>query len=145
MRPGLSFAQVNLSVTRNRGTVRGMHFQHAPAADAKSIRCLRGRVFDVAVDLRPGSPTFLQWHGIELHEGSPRELFIPEGFAHGFQSLEDNAQLLYFHTAAWEPAHEGGVRHDDPAVGIEWPLAPVNVSGRDLQHPLIDAAFKGIR
>src|SRR5688572_7048219 len=131
LRPDLRFVQVNLSSTTQRGTVRGMHFQRAPAAEAKLIRCVRGHVYDVAVDLRVDSPTFLRWHALELRADEPREVFIPEGFAHGFQALSDDVQLLYFHTAPWTPACEGGVRHDDPRLAIDWPLTPIHVSARD--------------
>jgi dTDP-4-dehydrorhamnose 3,5-epimerase len=143
LREALHFVQVNLSTTTQRGTVRGMHFQHAPAAEAKLIRCVHGHVFDVAVDLRAGSPTFLRWHAIELRADEPREVFIPEGFAHGFQALSDDVQLLYFHTAPWTPACEGGVRHDDPRIAIDWPLPATDVSDRDRTHPLLDATFAG--
>jgi dTDP-4-dehydrorhamnose 3,5-epimerase len=144
VRAGLHFVQVNLSTTVQRGTVRGLHYQSAPAAEAKLIRCVRGRAFDVSVDLRAGSPTFLQWHGVELSADNPREIFIPEGFAHGFQALEDDTQLLYFHTAPWTAQCEGGVRHDDPRVGIHWPLPVINVSPRDQGHPLLDTTFTGL-
>ena len=113
IREDLRFVQVNLSTTMHRGTVRGMHFQRAPMAEAKLIRCVRGHAFDVAVDLRPASPTFLRWHAVELSADQPREVFIPEGFAHGFQALSDDVQLLYFHTRPWTPECEGGVRHGD--------------------------------
>lgn len=144
IRPGLHFTQINLSETNGLGTVRGLHYQTPPAAEAKLIRCLRGRVFDVAVDLRLGSPTFLRWHGMELAEDNDRAVFIPEGFAHGFQSLSDEVQLLYMHTAAWTPSCEGGLRHDDPRLSIEWPLAVAALSERDRGYPLIDAAFTGV-
>lgn len=144
VRKDLTFAQVNLSTTALRGTVRGMHFQREPMADAKLIRCVRGRVFDVAVDLRTGSPTFLQWHGVVLSGDQHLEVFIPEGFAHGFQSLTDDAQLVYFHTRPWAPSYEGGVRHDDPSLSINWPLAVTHVSERDQGHSLIDASFEGL-
>lgn len=140
----LRFAQVNLSTTSLRGTVRGMHFQRAPAAEAKLIRCVRGAVHDVAVDLRPDSPTFLRWHATVLRADEPREVFIPEGFAHGFQALDDDVQLLYFHTARWTPGCEGGLRHDDPRLAIDWPLPPVMVSERDRNHPLIAPDFTGL-
>jgi dTDP-4-dehydrorhamnose 3,5-epimerase len=143
LRENLRFVQVNLSTTARPGTVRGMHYQHAPAAEAKLIRCVRGHVHDVAVDLRAGSPTFLRWHAIELRADEPREVFIPEGFAHGFQALSEDAQLLYFHTAPWTPACEGGFRHDDPRIAIDWPLPVTDVSDRDRTHPLLDAAFAG--
>lgn len=144
VRADLHFVQVNLSTTAHRGTVRGMHFQRAPMAEAKLIRCVQGRVFDVAVDLRPASPTFLRWHAVELSADQPSEVFIPEGFAHGFQALSDNAQLLYFHTRPWTPSCEGGVRHDDPQLAIDWPLPAIHVSERDLGHPMIDTNFKGL-
>jgi dTDP-4-dehydrorhamnose 3,5-epimerase len=104
---------------------------------------VRGDGYEVAVDLRAGSPTFLRWHAIELRADEPREVFIPEGFAHGFQALSDDVQLLYFHTAPWTPACEGGVRHDDARIAIDWPLPVTDVSDRDRTHPLLDAAFAG--
>jgi dTDP-4-dehydrorhamnose 3,5-epimerase len=144
VRAELHFTQVNLSTTAHRGTVRGMHFQRPPAAEAKLIRCVRGRVFDVAVDVRTASPTFLCWHAVELDADRPQELFIPEGFAHGFQALSDDAQLLYLHTAPWTPACEAGMRHDDPRLAIRWPLPVANLSERDRDHPLIADDFEGI-
>lgn len=144
VRAGLNFVQVNLSTTTRRGTVRGLHYQRAPGLEAKLIRCVRGHVYDVAVDLRAGSPTFMQWHATELREDDAREVFIPEGFAHGFQALSDEARLLYFHTAPWMPGCEGGLRHDDPRLAIEWPLPVANVSDRDRSHPLLDDAFAGL-
>lgn len=145
LKTSLQFVQANLSTTAQRGTIRGMHFQRAPVLEAKLIRCVRGHAFDVAVDLRAGSPTFLHWHAVELHADEPREIFIPEGFAHGFQALSDDVQLLYFHTAPWTPACEGGLRHDDPRLAIGWPLPSPHVSGRDRAHPLLDDAFTGVR
>jgi dTDP-4-dehydrorhamnose 3,5-epimerase len=142
--PQRHIAQANLSTTIGLGSLRGLHYQSSPALEAKLVRCLAGRVFDVAVDLRSGSPTFLQWHGVELSEDVPRALYIPEGFAHGFQVLSDRAQLLYLHTAAWNAECEGGLRHDDPALGIRWPLPVGTISERDLRHPLLDAAFTGV-
>lgn len=144
LRSDLRFVQVNLSTTAQRGAVRGLHFQRAPAAEAKLIRCVRGHVFDVAVDLRAGSPTFLRWHAVELRANDPREVFIPEGFAHGFQALSDDVQLLYFHTAPWTPAYEGGLRYDDPGLVIDWPLPVGQVSERDCTFPLLDGAFAGL-
>lgn len=144
VRPNLHWTQINISRTAHIGSVRGMHFQYPPAAEAKLIRCLRGRVFDVAVDLRAGSPTFLHWHGVELTEDGPMEFFIPEGFAHGFQALTDDAQLLYLHTAAWNDEYEGALRHDDPALSIAWPLPVTQVSKRDRSTPLLDDKFPGI-
>lgn len=136
--------QINRSLTRQPGTVRGLHYQTAPALEAKWVRCLRGRVLDVAVDLRRGSPTFLQHFAIELSPDTAQALFIPEGCAHGFQVLEPDTELLYLHTAPYDPAHEGGLRCDDPALDIAWPLPIAGLSARDANHPLIDTAFEGI-
>jgi dTDP-4-dehydrorhamnose 3,5-epimerase len=144
LRPGLHWAQINLSSTFHKGTVRGMHYQYPPAAEAKLIRCLRGRVFDVAVDLRAGSATFLHWHGVELSEDGPMQFFIPEGFAHGFQALTDDAQLLYLHTAAWDRKLEGSLRHDDPTLAIAWPLPITRISEKDRQAALVDDHFVGV-
>jgi dTDP-4-dehydrorhamnose 3,5-epimerase len=142
--PGLRFVQTNHSVTRVRGTVRGLHFQRAPALESKLIRCLRGRVFDVAVDLRAGSPTFGRWHALELSEDNPRQLLIPAGCAHGFQSLADRSELLYHHSAPYTPACEDGVRHDDPRLAIAWPEAVTELSARDRGFRPIDAGFQGM-
>ena len=144
LRPSLHWSQVNLSHTHKVGTIRGMHFQYPPKAEAKLIRCLRGRVFDVAVDLRAGSPTFLHWHGVQLEEGEPTQVFIPEGFAHGFQTLTDDAQLLYFHTFPWSLEHEGRVRYDDPATAIEWPLPVTQISQKDRAVQFLDPGFAGL-
>jgi len=137
-------AQINQSRTSNVGAVRGMHFQRPPHAEMKMVRCLRGRVWDVAVDLRASSPTFLQWHAQELAQDDAQMLVIPEGFAHGFQTLESDSELLYLHTALYHPPSEGGLRHDDPRLAIAWPLSPQDVSSRDLSHPLLGADFTGI-
>ena len=139
VRPGLRFVQVNHSITALAGTVRGLHWQRGPQAEAKLIRCLRGSVFDVAVDLRRGSPTFGRWHGVELSAHNEREVFIPEGCAHGFQALSDDAQLLYQHTAPHAPAGEAGLRYDDADLAIAWPLPVALVSERDLNHPRLRA------
>lgn len=144
IRPGLHFPQINYSETLGTGTVRGLHYQTPPASEAKLIRCLRGRVFDVAVDLRAGSPTFLHWHAAELSEDNALALFVPEGFAHGFQTLTDEVQLLYMHTAPWTPECEAGLRHDDPRLAIRWPLPVTAVSDRDCTHALIGDAFTGV-
>lgn len=145
IRPNLHFTQINLSQTRGRGIVRGMHYQRPPAAEAKLIRCLRGRVYDVAVDLRKDSPTFLQWRGCELTEDNDRAVFIPEGCAHGFQALTDDADLLYMHTAPWTPTCEAGVRYDDPRLGIAWPLPIIATSARDRGYPPIGGDYAGVR
>jgi dTDP-4-dehydrorhamnose 3,5-epimerase len=137
--------QMNLSRTAQPGAVRGMHFQRSPHAEMKLARCLRGKVWDVAVDLREGSPTFLRWHAVELTPESGRMFVIPEGCAHGFQALAPDSELLYLHTAHYTPEAEGGVRHDDPALAIGWPLAVTDLSQRDLSHPLITKDFFGFK
>ena len=136
--------QINYSRTNHAGAVRGMHFQRPPHAEMKMIRCLRGRVWDVAVDLRSGSPTFLQWHAVELAADDAQMVVIPEGFAHGFQALEPDSELLYLHTDFYDPPSEGGLRYDDPRLAITWPLPPQDLSPRDLHLPLLTAEFTGI-
>jgi len=136
--------QINRTLTRAEGTVRGMHFQRAPHAETKVISCLRGAVFDVAVDLRPGSPTFLRWHGETLSEDNHRTLMIPEGFAHGFQTLTADCELLYFHTAPHAPQSEGGVSPTDPRIAIAWPLPVRELSERDAKWALLSAQFEGL-
>lgn len=138
-------AQINRSVTLQKGSVRGMHFQLPPHAEMKLIRCLKGRVWDVAVDLRAGSATFLRWHAEELSHENRRMMVIPEGFAHGFQTLEPGSELLYLHTVPYAPQSEDGIRFNDPALGISWPLSVVELSERDRQHPAIPLDFKGIQ
>jgi dTDP-4-dehydrorhamnose 3,5-epimerase len=137
-------AQINHSRTSHAGAVRGMHFQHPPHAEMKMVRCLRGRVCDVAVDLRAGSPTFLRWHAQELAQDDAQMLVIPEGFAHGFQALEPDSELLYLHTAFYQASSESGLRYDDPRLAIAWPLPPRDLSPRDLSHPLLGADFTGV-
>lgn len=137
--------QINQSRTHRQGAVRGMHFQHGAHAEMKLVRCIRGRVWDVALDLRAGSPTFLHWHAQELSADNQQMLLIPEGFAHGFQVLEPDSELLYLHTAAYHAAAEGGVRPDDPRVAIDWPLPLVDLSERDRSHPLLGPDFHGIQ
>jgi dTDP-4-dehydrorhamnose 3,5-epimerase len=139
-----SIAQVNHTLTRRKGALRGMHFQLPPQAETKLVSCLRGEIFDVAVDLRKNSPTFLKWHGEVLSAANLRSLLIPEGFAHGFQALTENCELLYLHTAPFSKASEGGVRHDDPVIGIRWPLPVADLSDRDRLHAWISAEFDGV-
>ena len=136
--------QINSSRTRTVGAVRGMHFQAPPHAEMKLVRCLKGRVWDVAVDLRAGSSTFLKWHPEELTPENSRMLVIPEGCAHGFQVLEPDSEILYLHTASYTPDAEGGVRHDDPQLAINWPLPVTDISRRDISHPRIGPDFHGI-
>jgi len=141
---GRQIVQINHSRTDAAGAVRGLHYQQPPHAEMKLIRCLKGRVWDVAVDLRRGSATFLRWHALELNPGNALMLVIPEGCAHGFQVLEPGSELLYLHTAAYAPAAEGGVRYDDPRLGVAWPLPAADLSARDRQHPLLLEDFQGI-
>lgn len=136
--------QINHSRTTAVGAVRGMHFQFAPHAEMKMVRCLKGRVWDVVLDLRANSPTFLQWHAEVLSPETAKMLIIPEGCAHGFQVLEADSELLYLHTAFYEPTSEGAVRYDDPRVNITWPLPITDLSQRDLSHPLLLNDFAGL-
>ncbi len=136
--------QINHSLTSAVGAVRGLHYQRPPHAEMKLVRCLKGGVWDVAVDLRAGSPTFLQWHAEELTPGNGRILVIPEGCAHGFQVLEAQSELLYLHTASYTPAAEGGLSYDDPRLGIPWPLSVADLSDRDHRHSPIAPDFPGI-
>jgi dTDP-4-dehydrorhamnose 3,5-epimerase len=134
--------QVNHSITLGRGSVRGLHYQRAPYAEDKLVSCTLGRAFDVAVDLRRGSATYLEWAALELNEGVA--FHIPKGCAHGFQALTDEVHLVYLHSAYYTPEAEGGARYDDPAIGIDWPLAPANLSERDLSFPLLNDEFEGV-
>jgi dTDP-4-dehydrorhamnose 3,5-epimerase len=121
-----------------------MHFQYHPFSEIKIIRCLKGRVFDVIVDARKGSSTFLKWQSIELSPESDNMIYIPEGFAHGFQTLEPDSELLYFHSNFYHPSSEGGLRFDDPAINIAWPLPAVNMSPKDMNYPLLQPSFGGV-
>jgi len=136
------WVQANHSLTLGAGSVRGLHFQRPPHAENKLVSCTTGRAYDVAVDLRSGSPTYLQWASVELDEGT--SLYIPAGCAHGFQALTDEVHLVYQHSTFYTPDAESGVRFDDPALDIDWPLAVATVSDRDRSFPLIDANFEGI-
>lgn len=136
--------QINHTLTKHCGTVRGLHFQHPPHAELKFVSCLRGEVFDVAVDLRHDSPTFLQWHAEILSEDSHKTLVIPEGFAHGFQTLTDDCEMLYFHTAAYNAEAEDGLNALDPRLSVEWPLPVHGASSRDAAYPFIDDKFSGV-
>jgi dTDP-4-dehydrorhamnose 3,5-epimerase len=136
--------QINHSRTADRGAVRGMHYQRAPHAEMKLVRCLNGRIWDVAVDLRARSPTFLRWHAQELSADNERMMVIPEGCAHGFQALEDDCELLYLHTAAYAAGAEGGVDCRDPRLAIAWPLPVTALSARDSSHPPLTGGFEGL-
>ncbi|HSV84358.1 MAG TPA: dTDP-4-dehydrorhamnose 3,5-epimerase [Ramlibacter sp.] len=136
--------QVNYSMTQSVGSVRGIHFQYPPYAEDKLVACVTGAVWDVAVDLRAGSPTFLRWHAEVLSAENGRSLLIPKGFGHGFQTLEPGSALVYVHSAAYEPGAEGGIHPHDPRVGIEWPRAVAGLSDKDASRPGLDASFRGI-
>jgi dTDP-4-dehydrorhamnose 3,5-epimerase len=138
------WVQMNHSYTAKKGTIRGMHFQLPPHREIKMVRCVRGKVFDVIIDIRKDSATFLQWYGVELSPGAMNMIYIPGGFAHGFQTLDDDTELIYHHSAFYTPGSEGGVRFDDPFINIEWPVEVTSVSERDLRHPMLTEKFKGI-
>lgn len=129
--------QQNISLNKMRGTLRGMHYQAEPHQEAKLIRCTAGAIFDVLVDLREDSPTFLKWIGLELSANNRRMLYIPESFAHGFQTLEDDTEVVYQISEYYHPESARGLRWDDPALAIEWPLPVTVISQRDKQHPLL--------
>ncbi|MFO7167193.1 MAG: dTDP-4-dehydrorhamnose 3,5-epimerase [Chloroflexota bacterium] len=131
---------INESYNRRRGTLRGMHFQRAPYAQAKLVRCIRGALHDVIVDLRPDSPSYLRWIGVDLTEENGRMLYVPEGFAHGFQTLVDDTRIQYQVSEVYAPQAEGGYRYDDPAFGISWPLPVTSISQKDLSWPPYDGA-----
>lgn len=137
-------AQVNHSLTRMAGSVRGMHFQHAPHADAKLVTCVTGSVWDVAVDLRAGSPTFLLWHAELLSADNGRSMLIPTGFAHGFQAMSNDAALVYVHSAPYAPASEGGLHPEDPRVGIRWPMAVRGLSEKDSGRTYLPPDYEGV-
>ena len=138
-------AQINHTFTVRCGTVRGMHFQKLPNAEMKLVTCIRGEVWDVAVDLRTDSQTFLHWHAEILSAENNRALLIPEGFAHGFQTLTDDVELLYCHTAVHSPAAEAALNAKDPRLAITWPLDIVEQSLKDATHRMIDLKFEGVR
>lgn len=137
-------AQINHTLTRQRGAVRGLHFQHPPHAETKLVSCLRGEVLDVAVDLRRDSPTFLHWHGEILSAANRKSLLIPEGYAHGFQTLTEDCELIYLHTSSYHPEAEGALNMADPRLNIAWPLPANDLSERDRNHPFISQNFQGI-
>ncbi|HMB56355.1 MAG TPA: dTDP-4-dehydrorhamnose 3,5-epimerase family protein [Arenimonas sp.] len=141
---GRGIAQINRSLTRHAGAVRGMHYQRPPHAETKIVSCLRGAAFDVAVDLRRGSSTFLHWHGEIISADNHASLLIPEGFAHGFQALTDDCEMLYLHTTAYEPAAESGLNPQDPTLAIRWPLPIGEMSPRDAAHAAITDGFEGL-
>ena len=136
--------QVNRSLTFSSGTVRGMHYQNPPHLEMKLVRCTQGRILDIAIDIREGSPTFLQWHAEELSPENSRMSIIPEGFAHGFQALDHDSELLYLHTNFYKPESEGSILYSDPRLAISWPLPPINLTDRDQMCPMLSHDFCGI-
>lgn len=135
---------MNHSRTRGLGTVRGMHFQHPPHGEVKVVRCTRGAIWDVFVDVRMDSPTFLQWHAVELSENNLRVAYIPVGFAHGFQTLTDDVDVMYSVTTTYAPHAEGKLNCQDPRLAIPWPRPVVGLSPKDAAAPMIDAAWRGL-
>lgn len=127
--------QINASLTKKKGTIRGLHYQIDPYQETKFIRCTRGRIWDVIIDLRPGSPTFMQWTGTELGADEYKMVYVPENFAHGMVALEDNSEIYYPVTAFYTPGAERGIRYNDPAFDIEWPVEITTVSEKDNSHP----------
>lgn len=138
-------AHINHTYTARKGTVRGMHFQWPPFAEMKLVSCIRGEVWDVAVDLRTGSPTFLHWHADHLSADNGKALLIPEGFAHGFQALTNDVELLYCHSMPYSAESEGALNPQDERLAITWPLAITELSARDAAHAQISDEFEGVR
>lgn len=138
------FVQVNLSLTKAAGAVRGLHFQLPPKTETKLVTCIGGRVFDVLLDLRRGSRTFLCWHGEELTGSNRKAIYVPDGVAHGFQALEKDSRLLYFHTEYYDPDYEDGVLYNEPKAQIQWPLPITDISKRDRSHKRLPDDYRGI-
>jgi dTDP-4-dehydrorhamnose 3,5-epimerase len=137
-------AQINHTLTRQKGSIRGLHYQAPPAAEIKIISCIQGDVFDVAVDLRRQSPSFLQWHAEILTAENRVSLIIPEGFAHGFQTLTEDCEMVYLHSVSYTPECEGAVNPFDPCVSVDWPLPVTDMSAKDRVLPMLSPSFKGI-
>lgn len=137
-------AQMNHTLTKQKGAVRGLHFQLPPYTETKIVTCIQGKVFDVAIDIRKDSPTFLQWHAEILSEDNQMSLYIPDGFAHGFQALTDDCELLYIHSCPHSSEHEGALNLLDEKLKIDWPLKITEISNRDQSHPMISSSFEGI-
>ena len=141
---GRNIVQINHTLADKCGAVRGLHFQYPPHAETKIVSCLRGEIFDVAVDVRFDSPTFLHWYGTILSADNCKSLFIPEGYAHGFQTLTEACELIYLHTTAYHCKAEGALNVTDPRLNIGWPLAISDLSERDCNHPFISPTFQGV-
>jgi dTDP-4-dehydrorhamnose 3,5-epimerase len=132
-----AYVQANISVNAHAGTVRGLHFQRPPDAEVKLVRCIKGVIYDVLVDLREGSPSYLSWFGAELSEENGLMAYVPQGFAHGYQALSDGATLYYMVSAFYAPASEAGLRYDDPKLAIKWPRPARDISDKDARWPLL--------
>ena len=138
------WVQMNHSFTNHIGAIRGMHFQLSPYTETKLIRCISGSVYDVAIDLRKNSPSFLQWFGKEISAENKEMILIPNGFAHGFQALDNNSELIYHHTNFYTPDAEGGIKYNDRLIGIKWPLPITDISEKDNNYAFLKESFKGI-
>ncbi len=141
---GQEIAQINQSRNNIAGTVRGLHYQVSPKAEKKLVRCIKGAVFDVIVDVRKGSPTFLQWFSLELTENNDKILYVPDGFAHGFQTLTDHAELMYLHSEFYSLKHERSLNVLDPTLKITWPSKITSISDKDRNCQFIDDKFTGV-
>ncbi len=137
-------AQINHTTTVRRGTMRGMHFQYPPHSEIKLVSCLRGEIWDVAIDIRADSPTFMQHHGVHLSAANNMAMMLPQGFAHGFQTLTDNVELLYLHSATYHKESEGGLSPEDAKLNIKWPLPITDISDKDVSYPQLENDFKGV-
>jgi dTDP-4-dehydrorhamnose 3,5-epimerase len=142
LEPG--FVQINNSLSARKGTLRGLHYQLPPAAEVKVVRCVRGALWDAIVDLRPDSPTYMKWHGAELSAQNRLMMYVPRGFAHAILTLTADAEAIYLVSAFYDPEHERGLRWNDPAFAIEWPIAPVEISPKDARWPGFDPVFHGV-
>ncbi len=138
------WVQMNHSFTNHIGAIRGMHFQLPPYTETKLVRCISGSVYDVAIDLRKNSPTFLKWFGTEISAENKKMILIPDGFAHGFQALTNNCELIYHHTNFYTPDAEGGIRYNDPLIGVKWPQEVSDISEKDSKYVFLKEDFKGI-
>ena len=136
-----NIVQINNSLSKDKGTLRGMHYQLAPKAETKIVRCIKGSLYDVIVDLRPSSPTFLKWFGAELSAENRTMMFVPKGFGHGFLTLEENTEAFYLVTEFYSPEHERGLRWNDPKINIEWPIEPIIISDKDKIHRDFDINY----
>jgi len=139
------WVQLNQSFTKQKGTIRGMHYQIPPYSEIKLIKCVFGAVYDIIIDLRENSPTFLKYYSTKLSRKNKKMIYVPKGFAHGFQSLTDNAELIYHHTEFYHPNSEAGLNYNDPKLNINWPLPLKTISDRDRNHLFLDPNFKGIK